>query len=140
MRGVHGVARSTSGEVLFPAGLAVLAATQPSRALWVYGTLVMGISDAVAGTVGEHFGKHRVSIGAARKSVEGSVAFFVTTTVIGTCTLRVAPAASARPALVAASSALMLTAVEVVLPWGLDNLVLPTASAAALWALSSLPW
>lgn len=133
LRGVHAVARRTWGEVFYPAGLTLLALTQPPRALYVFGATVMGVSDGIAGLVGQHLGHHPYRVGAATKSWEGSAAFFVSTLVLGAVVLTVSGAEPSRM-LLAAGVAGVLTALEAVLPWGLDNLVLPGAAALMLWA------
>jgi len=132
LQGLHGVDRTTWGEVFYPAGLALLAALQPSRELFVYGTLVMGLSDGAAGFVGQHFGRHRIGIGPATKSVEGSMTFLVTTLLVGVAVLLIGAEDATLPVLAAAVAAVALTAVEMVLPWGLDNLLLPIAAAGVL--------
>ena len=78
----------------------------------------MGISDAVAGVVGEKIGKHSVRIFNNTKSLEGSAVFFVTSLAI-TVFFVVAPAHQIL-FIVA-----VLTAAELLLVYGLDNLMLP---------------
>ncbi len=134
LRSVHSVARRTWGEVCYPAGVALLAAAHPPVALYVFGTLVMGLSDGMAGLVGQHRGRHPYHLGAAHKTVEGSIAFFGTTLVLGSV-VPVLGDADATPLSVAAVVAALLTAIESALPWGLDNLVLPGAAALILWGL-----
>lgn len=135
LTGVHAVTRRTWGEVFYPAGLTLLAAVQPPRELFVFGALVMGISDGMAGLVGQHFGRHPYTVGAAAKTFEGSAAFFASTLVLGAAVLWLGGADTwnLAGALVAAT---LLTALEGVLPWGLDNLVLPGAAALLLWEFS----
>ena len=136
---VHGVDRTTWGEVFLPAGVALLAATSPSHAAWVYGILVMGLSDSIAGLTGQHLGRHHFRIGPSSKTVEGSLSFFAVTLVIGLA-LTIGDEGFdqvAVPLLGVGLAALVLTAVEAVLPWGLDNLVLPVLAAALLGSLTA---
>jgi phytol kinase len=139
LRSVHGVERATWGEVLFPVGVALLALTGPSHAAWVYGILVMGLSDPVAGLTGQHLGRHPFRVGPSSKTLEGSSAFFVVTVVIG---ITIAVGADgfdllAVPLLGVGLAALVLTAAEALLPWGLDNLVLPLLAASLLGSLTA---
>jgi phytol kinase len=136
LRGVHDVARRTWGEVFFPAGLTVLAAARPPRALYVYGALVMGVSDGLAGLVGQHLGHHPYSVGATTKSYEGSAAFFASSLVLGLAVLALS-GWDPWHLLIATGVAALLTLLEAVLPFGLDNLVLPGAAAVTLWALEA---
>lgn len=135
LTGVHRVTRRTWGEVFFPAGLTLLAAFQPPRELFVFGALVMGISDGAAGFVGQHLGRHPYTVGVAAKTIEGSAAFLVSTLVLGSVVLGLGGADTwtVAGALVVAT---VLTVLEGVLPWGLDNLVLPGAAAVLLYGLS----
>jgi dolichol kinase len=141
LRGVHEVARRTWGEVVFPLGIAGLAALGPTTVTYVYGVLVMGVCDVCAGIVGQWIGRHPFHIGAARKTWEGSTAFVVSAFVIGVAalaTVGIEPVGAALMGVVGA--ALVSASVEAVMPWGLDNLVLPTAAAVALVSLSPLAW
>jgi hypothetical protein len=87
------------------------------------------LRDAIAGWVGRRFGAHPYSLFGAHKTVEGSVAFFVTTLPMAWAATVFAGADAQPAAVVAVVVSLVLTAAEGVLGWGLDNLVLPTLAA-----------
>jgi phytol kinase len=123
---VHGVERTTLGEVYFPLGVLAAALLFPERDPFAYGILVMGLGDAAAGLVGKRYGRRAYRIVSASKTYMGSAAFFATVALVG---LAFAPLP------VALLLAAALTLVEAVLGGGADNLVLPVAAAALLaWA------
>ncbi len=118
---VHDVDRRTYGEILFPLGVALLAAAFPHGEPYVYGVLVLGLADGLAALVGTRYGRVRLPGG---KSVWGSLTFFVV-------------ALAAALALVGATyvalvAAVALTAAEANLRHGFDNLVVPSLAALLL--------
>ena len=117
---IHDVKRTTFGDVYLPLGEAISAVIFLPHAVlaFQFGALVMGISDAVAGLVGERFGRHHVTFFSNTKSLEASLAFFASTLIL---VLLFVPAFSYQIILIAT----ILTLVEFVLIYGLDNLVLP---------------
>jgi dolichol kinase len=78
----------------------------------------MGISDALAGLVGERWGRKAVSIFNNQKTLLGAVVFYVSSLVI---TFILVP----QFLLIVFILPLILTIVEFFLVFGLDNLVLP---------------
>jgi phytol kinase len=134
-RGIHGVARATYGEVCFPLGIAALAVAYPSQPAFAFGVLVLGVGDGLAALVGKRYGRRRVPLVDTHKTLWGSGAFLVSCFVI--CVLLLVPT-GASPAYAlgaAAAIAFALTPVELVLTYGLDNLVLPTVAASLLAGL-----
>lgn len=118
---VHDVDRRTYGEILFPLGVAVLAAAFPHREPYVYGVLVLGLADGLAALVGTRYGRMRLPGG---KSVWGSATFFVVALA--------AALALVGPSYVALVAAVALTATEAGLRHGFDNLVVPGLAALLL--------
>lgn len=117
---VHAVERTTYGDVFLPLGEAIAALLfLPAHiAAFQYGVLVMGISDAAAGFVGDRFGRHPIRFLGIAKTVEGTVAFFIITLLI---TFFFVPVSG----YVIVGMALLLTAAEFFMPYGLDNVLLP---------------
>jgi phytol kinase len=121
---VHSVERRTFGEIYLPLGVvttAFLFLPQYVTA-FQYGIFIMGVSDAVAGFVGEKFGKHHYFILKNKKSIEGSFAFLIASVGL---TYVFVPMLGYQLLLVP----LLLTLVEAVLIFGLDNVVVPLAAA-----------
>ena len=115
--------RKTHGDVYFPLGIIAAAVIfLPENVLaFQYGVAIMGISDALAGFVGERWGQKRISIINNPKTLTGAAVFYISSLVI---TLIFAPQLLPMVFLLP----LILTAVEFVLVYGLDNLILPTAA------------
>lgn len=124
---IHRIRRDTFGEVFLPLGEAFSAAIFLPYAIsaFQYGVLVMGLSDAFAGFVGKKYGKHQINIFNNRKSLEGSLAFLLTTILL---TFFFAPHLGPHLILIP----LALTFVELVLGYGIDNLAIPILAALLL--------
>lgn len=124
---IQDVKRNTLGAVFLPLGEAISAIAFLPQGIreFQFGVLVMGISDALAGLIGERFGKHQVTILGTRKSIEGSLAFFLSTLFI---TFLFFPMLGYPLILIP----LLLTFVELVLGNGFDNLALPIIGALLL--------
>ena len=121
---IHSVERHTFGEVYLPLGVAFTALffLPQNIQAFQFGIFIMGISDAIGGLVGEKFGKHPLSIFGNKKTMEGSLAFFVVSLAL---TAIFAPLISYKLILVP----VILTLVELCFVYGLDNLVLPIVGA-----------
>ncbi len=121
---IHSVERHTFGEVYLPLGVAFTALffLPQNIQAFQFGIFIMGISDAIGGLVGEKFGKHPLSIFGNKKTMEGSLAFFVVSLVL---TAIFSPLISYKLFLIPT----ILTFVELCFVYGLDNLVLPIVGA-----------
>ena len=117
---IQTTSRKTYGDVYFPLGIIVAAVVLlPDHVTaFQYGVAIMGISDALAGFVGERWGRKSISILNNPKTLTGAAVFYVTSLVI---TFIFAP--QLLPIIFVLP--LVLTAVEFPLVYGLDNLVLP---------------
>ncbi len=124
---IHGVRRTTMGEILFPLGIALSALVFLPDALraFQFGVLVLTFSDAFAAFFGSRYGKRKIRIGKHEKSLEGTIVFFLTTVVIGmffgVSPIQMVPSAAA------------LALVELVLVFGLDNIALPLLAGFAFY-------
>ncbi|MDP2720938.1 MAG: hypothetical protein Q8O75_03290 [bacterium] len=127
---IHDVKRKTYGAVFLPLGEALSAIVFLSHGVreFQFGVLVMGISDPLASLIGERFGRHNFKILGNRKSVEGSLSFFLSALVI---TFIFSPVFGLPLILIP----LVLTFVELVLGYGFDNLALPATGALLLTLL-----
>lgn len=121
---IHSVERKSFGDVYLPLGEAISAVVflPHSVAAFQFGVLVMGISDPSAGLIGEKYGKHKIRFFGSTKSIEGSAVFFICTLIL---TLFFVPVFSYQLIIIAA----ILTIVEFLAIYGLDNLVLPILGA-----------
>ena len=127
---IHDVERKSLGDVFLPLGeaLSAIVFLPHSIAAFQFGVLVMGISDALAGLIGEKYGKHKIRFFGSIKSVEGSAVFFICTMIL---ILLFAPVFTYQLILIVA----ILTAVEFFALYGLDNLILPILGAFLIWLL-----
>ena len=129
---VHGGERTTHGEVFFPLGVLLTAALVPHRLPYVFGVLVLALSDAVAGLAGGRFGRRSYRLLGAHKTYLGSAVFFAATIVLGIAALVASDPVSVRGCLAVAAISAAVTLEEGLTGGGADNVVLPV-SAAALW-------
>ena len=121
---IHSVQRRTFGEIFLPLGIifsAILFLPENIMA-FQFGILIMGISDAIASLIGERFGKHIIRIFGQKKTIEGSVAFLISSIIIA---FFFVDGLDYRVLVIS----FILTVVELLLIAGLDNLILPIAGA-----------
>ena len=77
-RALHGIARASYGEFAFVGGVVLaFALAHHDKPAYAAAILTLAFGDALAALVGRRFGKHPYAVGRARKSLEGSAAFFV---------------------------------------------------------------
>jgi phytol kinase len=130
--------RSGLGIICFSAGIACAYAlflhdAERRVVLYVVPVLTMAIADAVAALVGERYGRHRFNAVGGRKSIEGSMAFFVIASCCCLLPLLCMPELSLSRALVLTMIlATTLTLVEASAGFGLDNLLLPVIGQLVL--------
>ncbi|MDX2085565.1 MAG: hypothetical protein SFZ03_09270 [Candidatus Melainabacteria bacterium] len=142
---LHGVGRSSWGEVYFPAAVALLFQWSHGDPLR-YGIpiLILTLADALAALVGVRYGRTRYSTSNGFKSLEGSLAFFIVA-FLCTATALMAGSTVALPTDfpsvlgVAVVMGLLLMLLEAIAVVGLDNVVIPIASFLALERLFQLP-
>ena len=105
------------------------------KPLFVAALMPMTWGDAFAAVIGRRFGRHRYTVFGATRSLEGSLAMFAFS-FAGVWIALLAFAGGGPMAglawLPALATALLATAAEAVSPFGLDNLLVPAVSAAAL--------
>lgn len=129
---VHAVERSTLGEIYFPLGVLLTALLFPRAAPYSYGILVMGVSDALAGLVGQRFGRRGYRVPGGRKTYLGSAAFLASTVVLSAGALLATGGSWPTSLALAVVLGTVLTVSEGVLGGGADNVVLPVAAAGLL--------
>jgi phytol kinase len=133
---VHRVDRRTAGALWFPLAVAwVFVASGGRPELFVIPMLVLTLADTAAAVVGRAPRAHLLPVGMGKKTVEGSLAFFL---VSCECLLvGLALTAALQPVELvvrAVGIAAVLTAVELVSPAGSDNLFVPLAAFILLRA------
>lgn len=101
--------------------------TQSTRLVGGVGILTLGYGDGLASYIGMKFGKHHFTIFKGSKSIEGSLAMFISTVVVLFIYLAILNGISNLSCILAV--ALLATITEAISPYGLDNLFIPILSA-----------
>lgn len=127
LRSIHGVARPSIGALLFPIGLgAVALVVWGHPRAFAFAALVLAFADPAAATVGNRVPSSEWRVIGGKKSVSGSLSFFIVSAALATI---FAVASSDPHPLKAVAVATILTLVEGSLGYGLDNLALPWTAA-----------
>lgn len=126
---INKVKRVSFGEIFYPIGVMISAFVflpQGEIRAFQFGILVLGLSDAFANIFGDLFGVHKIELPWSKKSLEGSLAFFLSTLVIIVIFNNNFDILNLS---VYFSISLILTIIELLLFFGLDNLALPVISS-----------
>ena len=124
---LHGIARTSYGEFAFVGGVTLaFVLAHGDKPAYAAAILALSCGDAVAALVGRRFGRHPYAVGRARKSLEGSAAFFI----VALSVCAVFPRAESAAAV--AAFALATTLAEALAGDGLDNAAIPIAGLLAL--------
>jgi phytol kinase len=127
----HERRRKNLGTIYFPVALLVmvLATWAGPIPIWMggLGILVLGWGDGLASVVGEARERSVLRLLGNGKSAAGSLTMFVVSAVVTLVFVLVFtdPGTAPAVAIMVASTALIATAVELVTPFGLDNLTVP---------------
>jgi phytol kinase len=130
---IHDVKRTTYGEVYFPLAILLTALLFPHRVVYIYGLLVMALSDGFASILGQKYGRHTFSLLGSHKSYFGSLVFLIITLVLGIFALHAIGANSVQVIELSVLLAGLLTISEAGLSYGLDNLIIPVLASFLLW-------
>ena len=124
---VHGVDRASFGDLYFP--IAVTGLFVLSKGSWVLYTLpllTLTLADAVAALIGVSYGRLKYDGAEGRKSIEGSLAFFlVAFLAIHLPLLLLTPTGRAESLLIGLTFGVLVMLLEAVAWRGLDNLFIP---------------
>jgi phytol kinase len=124
---LHGIARASLGEFAFVGGVALaFVLAHDNVPAYTAALLTLALGDAAAALIGRRFGRHPYAVGRARKSVEGSCAFFAVAALV--CALL--PGTGSVAAV--AAFALATTLAEALAGDGFDNAAIPLAGLLAL--------
>lgn len=138
---VHGVERRSEGAVYFPAAIYLvflLGAERP--ALYLISVLTLVVSDALAALVGSAYGRLTYRVERDRRSLEGSVVFFLATFLsVHLPLLLLTEVERAVSVLAAVQIALLVTLLEAISLDGADNLIVPIGTYLLLLKLTPQP-
>jgi len=126
-RVVHGVHRSSAGDLYFPlaaTGLFLLA--NGDWVLYVVPMLTLTLADAVAAVIGVAYGRHAYGTTGEMKSVEGSLAFFIVAFIAtGVPLLLFTDVGRMEAVLIGLTFGVLVMVLEAIAWRGLDNLFIP---------------
>jgi phytol kinase len=137
---VHGVQRTTGGELYFPIAATVLFLVADDNAiLYLIPILTLTVADAVAALIGVNYGRRHFGDTDARKSVEGSIAFFVVAFLAAHVPLLLLTnIGRAESLLIGLTMGILLMLLEAISWQGLDNLFIPLGGFLLLRAFMTL--
>ena len=125
---IHAVSRKTIGEFAMAVGVGIsaLVLLPSSTVAFVYGMLILGFSDTSANIIGNQWKLWEFKIMSQNKSISGSAAFFLCSLIISYSTAHYIGLNIKLDMLLVLC--LILTLIEAVHIFGLDNLTLPLLS------------
>jgi phytol kinase len=123
---LHGVERKTWGEILYPVSISILSLISLPDYMQVFqiSSLVLAVSDGLAGIIGEALNFHAITIFHNTKSLGGAIVFFLSTISI----LLVFHGFEVSLIKIVLVS-ILLTITEFILYFGSDNLGVPLMTA-----------
>jgi len=138
---IHGVTRKSLGDICFPLGVGLLCLLSGGDGvLYAVPMLILSLADAAAALVGRCYGQLKYTNFGSEKSLEGSLAFLIMSSVCVFAPLFLfTEVALLRLVSISLTLSLALTLLEAASGRGLDNLVLPVASYFLLRTFLFLP-
>jgi len=141
IRSIRSVSRSTIGEYLFPVTMIILAIFFKNNIIFAAAMFQLGLSDGMAAVIGTRYGKKtRFKIMGNKKSIHGTVTFFVISTIIYCWALWALHPSVAFSGIVTSAVSLVLalslsaviTVAELTGRKGIDNITVPLLTAISL--------
>lgn len=136
LNSIHKINDESMGALFFAPSLTLAAIIfWPTNPLIFQGSaLVLGLSDGIAGIVGTRYGRREYNI-TGRKTMEGSLVFFIVTILILLSILYISEASLTmnKGALFVFGGSLLLTIVEAAFGKGWDNLFIPIVTGSILY-------
>lgn len=133
LNSIHKIDDYSVGALLFAPSLTLTAIIfWPINTLVFQGAaLVLGLSDGIAGIVGERYGRKKYKI-TSSKTIEGSLTFFLITVFVLLGVLYINDASVFDKTLAILGGSLLLTIVEATFGKGWDNLFIPIVAGTIL--------
>jgi phytol kinase len=119
------IGRVTWGDQLGAIGVIIVALFQPNQWVFMLAMVILGLADAAAALVGIKYGRHIYYVFGHKKSIEGSLTFFIVATMVMMIFFVVSPGGIILPVWTLLAVPLLTTFTEAVTPLGLDNLAVP---------------
>jgi dolichol kinase len=130
LKSIHGVARKTEGGLFYPLAVALLfIVAYDNPPFYLASALALIVSDAAAAILGTRYGTKTYSVEEDRRSLEGSISFFVITLlVVHLPLLLMTDTDRGVTVILAVLISLIVTLLEGVSLRGSDNLIVPMAT------------
>lgn len=135
------VGRESWGEIYFPVSVALLYQfAQGSKLLYAVPLVVLTLADTVAALTGAEYGRHEYSATGARKSIEGSIAFFCAAFFSVNVALVVfSDVGRIETLLISLDIAIIVMLLEAIAWRGLDNIFIPLGVFILLQLYMAMP-
>lgn len=127
---IHSVLRPTWGEVYFALAVGLVAVITQDPWIYMAALLQMSLADGLAAVIGVRYGRQSYLVFGARKSLAGSLTFFVVSLALLAGYVVLAGATLSWAALIGLAA--LATMLENLAVKGLDNLLVPVLIAVAL--------
>lgn len=139
LQSVHGVSRRSEGGLYFPIAVVVLFVIASGRPVfYLISMLALVVSDAVAAVLGSAYGRLGYEVESDRRTVEGSVVFFLSTFLLAHLPLLLlTDTTPLLSVLVGLQLALLITLFEAISLRGNDNLIVPLVTYFVLIKLTT---
>lgn len=131
---IHCVGRRSLGEILFPIGIAtVFVLSEGDPLLYCTPVLLLTLADPAAALIGTLYGRWRYRTMDGSKTIEGSFAFFcVAFITIQSVLMLLSSVETLEIVVLAGLLSLLVTFVEGISSYGVDNLLIPVAGCLLL--------
>jgi phytol kinase len=138
---VHGIRRRSQGGLYYPLAVVLLfAVAHDEPVFYLIAILALAVSDSAAALLGSTYGRRTYDVEADRRSIEGSVVFFLATfLVVHIPVLLWTDITREASLLIGFQLALLVTLFEGVSQRGSDNLIVPLVTFYLLGKLTPLP-
>jgi dolichol kinase len=137
---VHAISHRSAGAVLFPVAIAaIFTIAADSYVPYAIAVLALTLGDTAGGIAGARWGGHTYRAWGQAKTLEGSLAVGLATSLVTAAVLVAAGGPPLAAGLTGILTGLVVALVEGALPWGMDNIGIPIAALASLQAAGSFP-
>lgn len=130
---IHSVQRPTLGELYFALAVGIVPFITHDKWIFMAAILQMGLADGMAAVIGERWGKQSYLVFGSRKSIAGSLTFYIFSLAI--LVLYVYGSGDNLTPFVVVGIGAVATAIENLAVRGLDNILLPIFVAVVLQKL-----
>ncbi|MBS4539601.1 DUF92 domain-containing protein [Clostridium sp. D2Q-11] len=131
--------KDSLGTVYYPISLLILVLLFWERNIYIgaIGILIMGYGDGLAALIGVNYGLNQFHIGKNKKSIIGTLTMFAVSMMVSLIVLSFSISFSINILMISIIIAFIATVLELVTPYGLDNITVPLISALVGYILVS---